>query len=430
MNSVNLYENIKNNWYDKEIPKIENCYIPFIKGIITPHAGQEYISPSIEKIIKYVNFKYYEKIIILSTNHYLWENSISPKAEFLKTTKRNYKLKTLETENILTNTESFTGHSLKVEHSFLHVFKILDHVEINKNLEIILILVGKNYDNLYDLLKKELTKKTLIWANTDLNHSNTNKELEDKITLDKIVRNELSFDNKSLCGLFSTKLMINLMKDNFNLVYPRLYSSYLVSKTKYVGYMDGFYVPKFTLKMIPKLVINIIRKNKISNYSDNLINEIDKFLVILDNKKPYGAFVSLFNGKELRGCVGLFNDLKTSARRNIIKSTLRSYFSDSRFRYKPIKSNEKLRYKINLIHPSESIDTNIIEEYYKKNLGKYGLTLYFQDGTRATFLALVIKEILDKNNGNFNEIIKKLAEKSGCRNCKIEKAEKYICEEL
>lgn len=127
--------------------KDSNFYIPFIKGILTPHAGLDYILPSIQKVIKYVNFKQYNKIIILSTNHYSSSLSVSPNFNIIQTKKRSYNLKSLETKEILKNRESCSGNSNILEHSFLHVFKILDQVEINEDLEIVLILVGKNYEN-------------------------------------------------------------------------------------------------------------------------------------------------------------------------------------------------------------------------------------------------------------------------------------------
>lgn len=225
--------------------------------------------------------------------------------------------------------------------------------------------------------------------------------------------------------------MIELIKEKkYNLINHKLYSSYLKSKTRYVGYLDCYYVPKIKLNQIPEFVVKIIRENKIKKCVHDLVKLIINFLKINnENKNPFGIFVSIFNGKELRGCIGYFNNGITTAKENLVKSTIQSYCCDSRFLHKPIKPDENLNYKISLLHPSENIEVSNLETFYKNNLGYYGLTLYFEDGKSETFLGSVVKDIYNETK-NFKDILLKLSVKSGCKKCKIIKADKYKCETI
>ena len=201
---------------------------------------------------------------------------------------------------------------------------------------------------------------------------------------------------------------------------------------------------KFNLLNIPRFTINnlFLIKNFKSKRLDNteINNYIDYIKKLLNNKidfyydKSYGIFITIEKNNEVRGCIGNFQ-LKNNLVEYIIEYTIMTGFND--YRYEALKLNEidSLTYKINFLYKPEIIYPNYNLNIYDiiKNdiiLGIHGITIYFNDNKRSTFLASVLKDnfkIMNKENW---KILEDELRKKAKSNEKIVKIERYICKEF
>lgn len=100
---------------------------------------------------------------------------------------------------------------------------------------------------------------------------------------------------------------------------------------------------------------------------------------LLNQKK--GAFVTLFNNGELRGCIGTFLPVQENIGQEIIKNAVSACSKD--FRFKPITEEElpELSYEVSLLSEPERI-------HKKSELDpkKYGIIVQTLDGRAGLLL--------------------------------------------
>lgn len=99
-------------------------------------------------------------------------------------------------------------------------------------------------------------------------------------------------------------------------------------------------------------------------------------------REPRGAFVSIYNGHELRGCRGRIGALRP-LHETVMEQVVNSALDDHRFTDVTAKELPDLRYSISVLTPRRAIDGpgDIV-------LGRDGVILE-KDGRRAVFLPQV-----------------------------------------
>ena len=191
------------------------------------------------------------------------------------------------------------------------------------------------------------------------------------------------------------------------------------------------------IKIPRKVYLDLFGKIKKQDEIESTFVDYNKIYEV-----PYGIFVTIEEKEtnNLRGCVGTF-ELKNNLEMSIIIQTYQSIFKDSRFNDNKLKETdlEHIKFKINFlsepfqIWPNKSQNAeNVIKE--KLIVGLHGITLYFGEN-RATYLAKVLVEFFEIPEGQpistekWNELKRKLAEKSGGNIEILSKIELYECKE-
>jgi hypothetical protein len=140
-----------------------------------------------------------------------------------------------------------------------------------------------------------------------------------------------------------------------------------------------------------KLLLKISR-----NQLKQLFNrEIDENYLVTKNLEAHcGAFVSLYNGSELRGCIGVFKADKPLYE-TIKDVTVSSALNDHRF--SPITSDEvdELTIEISVLTPLERI-----ENIHEIELGKHGI--YIKKGV---FSGTFLPQVALKTNWTVEEFV-------------------------
>ena len=415
-----------------------------IKGIIVPHAGLAYSGQIADEVYKQIDFSKYEKILLLSTNHYDQNNSYIPESTFFTLNSKQYNFEIIDNDNISKSDEKFNN-----EHSWIVQLPFIDETK-----NIIPILVGNNYQSYqYDIFKL-IDDKTLVIANTDLLHCGGENE-EKCVNIDeenyKTICNIKDFkldETNKLCGRNAISLFNYIAsKKNWNFEQKFYTTSDKISNSsRSVGYVSMIFTPNEKknimecnldeLIKIPRIVYKELFKTEESDIESTFVNYNKIYEV------PYGIFVTIEEKvtNKLRGCVGTFK-LKSNLEMSIIIQTYKSIFNDSRFNNNKLEENdlEHIKFKINFlskpfeIWSNESQNAeNVIQE--KLIVGLHGITLYF-GGNSATYLAKVLVENFKIPEGQqistekWNELKRELAEKSGGNIENLSKIELYECKE-
>lgn len=137
-------------------------------------------------------------------------------------------------------------------------------------------------------------------------------------------------------------------------------------------------------------------------------------------KAKRGAFVSVYIGKELRGCIGTFSESK-ALYANVKNMAVSAAFSDKRFR--PIKKEEmpELRIEISVLTPRKRIyDPDEVE------IGKHGIFMV-SGMSKGTLLP----QVAVKNKWNSLEFLEYCAKyKTGLHKSGWKDAELYTYEAI
>ena len=164
-----------------------------------------------------------------------------------------------------------------------------------------------------------------------------------------------------------------------------------------------------------------IAESAILNYLDGNI-DIDISPEKLDSeiKRNAGAFVSVYIGKELRGCIGTFSESKPLFE-NVKKMAVSAAFTDNRFR--PIGKEEtvKLQIEISVLTPRKRIFSP--DEI---KIGKHGI--YIISGMNKGTL---LPQVAEKNQWSSLEFLEYCAHyKTGLHKSGWKDAELYTYEAI
>ena len=397
-----------------------------LSALITPHAALRYCGNLLDNSYSQIDWKKYEKIIMLSTHHQ--KGNFIPQSKIFKLPNKSFSILDLNINDIVEQSDEMflNEHSWLVQMPFLRFF----------NIPICIILISDFDQRIVDRLSEVIDYQTLLLANTDLLHCGKrfnvncpqNYDEFNKETIKKIKNLEIEgYKNHSMCGFNCIKTFLKILKKKYKIEYAKdlYYSSSDVDKKldTSVGYASISFFDSNVLRKeeisilkIPREIIEFyfLEKEynlKISNQND--IHEvISKFK--LEHRwnfinKKYGIFVTINDQNDkLRGCIGTFKPSEVNY--SIAKQTLLSAFFDDRFDPVTNKEFQNLKYKINFLgtpfivykyeeYTSSPLNTLLTLKPSMK-FGEYighGITIKFKNNTRSTYLSSVLKnfEITD-----------------------------------
>lgn len=418
---------------------INNDYLPNfnigkknISAMILPHAGSMYVKDIMDYIFSEIDIDLFDNILLITTNHNNNNN--------YQTSDKNDTFEHIESEHIITD-DMFFG----LEHSHQSVMPYL--CKINK--PIYLVSIGQFSEGLIvDLLK--VINKTLIIGNTDLLHCGSNYKITcgdihtiNKNTIEKIIHHDMTFKSYEMCGSNAIKTFIKLI-EYFNYMYSEhvYITSDMIEKNfdNSVGYVGMIFSNVNNLKFnkyllnLPKKIINWIFESSFEEHSIHDIiyefrkNKLNKLQLNINNIE--GIFITIEKNNILRGCIGTFKLINNDLIETILNRTIMSAFYDNRFSKITYDEVKYLSYKINFLHKPFIVDIGDIFDILK--VGTHGITIYFNDGLNATYLASVLYEHFNITQDNlrnkFDVLVNSLKDKAGS-NSNINYIELYECHE-
>jgi AmmeMemoRadiSam system protein B len=450
--------------------------------LILPHAGTKIIRSIFEHVFSNIR-RDFKRIILLSTNH---SNRKNYQSSFKSILKPKINLETIDGIDI-------DNKEFLVEHSFLSVLPFIAKFNLPTSIVVIgnhrkdLDLIKNTLERIGDTVGTEKMSDTLLIANTDLLHCGKNfdsicpsiDEYNEK-TIENILNMQTDFEIESMCGSNCIKMFLSLINNtkgtntkntntnNTNTnntkfthtYFDTIYSSsdkILRDKDSSVGYVgitymkngkdhntnqDNYQHNQDNYQDILKLPKMIISDKILERYFGQRLSTSDKLKIIdqfkSDHKINYfiqinnvnGIFVTIMKNGKLAGCIGTFN-LIGDIINTVLDRTLETAFNDTRFEplnIEDVRSNV-LTYKINFLKKPFVIGNKISDIVSTMNIGTHGITIHFGDGSAATYLPSVMRDlgITQRNlHQTVNELIKSLAKKSGTRDMSsIKKIELY-----
>lgn len=336
-------------------------------GLIVPHAGYPYSGPVAGYAYKLIKSyaSDFDTIVILGVNHHLKGFS---KNSLFKGTSYSSPLGEIQIDQRLSSRMfkyfgiTFNEKAHQREHS---IETQIPFIQKTGNFKILPIIIGdysaKNCSLMADILIKELVEKkekVLFLASSDFSHfhpySEANKmdahalDIIKNLDLKKFAEASYKTQDIELCGYGpSMILMIMAKKLGYNDVEVLKYlnsGDTKGSKSNVVGYASiAFYPGKktiqedkpmdkknknsltkeekiFLLKTARKTLISHIKTNK----HDSVKTDNPKFL------EKRGAFVTLHQNSELRGCIGYIKPFKPLID-TIVENTINASTNDLRF---------------------------------------------------------------------------------------------------
>jgi len=389
-------------------------------AVIVPHAGYVFsggvAAASYKQIDRNKKFKH---IFIISSSHtmYFEGASVYSQGDFItplgkvevdtlaQWLDKNYSV-------INSNTQPHQKeHSIEVQLPFLQYW-------LKNPFTIIPIIVGGESQStcmsLSTALKQYFNEDNLFVISTDFSHyplyedaiqsDNTMAEAvlsnsSQKFMLTKLKDESKGYSNlvTAMCGWTSTLTLLNITQDRNDIAYKKILyknsgdSPEYGDKNRVVGYYAICAIKtekkveksQFVLTEEEKIELLKIARKTISDYlKDGNIERLDESKLSSNLLAKAGAFVTLKEAGQLRGCIGSFNP-DQSLYKVVQSMAIASATED--YRFTPVVKSEvsKLEIEISVLTPLKKI--NSINEIV---LGKHGI--YIKKGGRSgTFLPQV-----------------------------------------
>jgi MEMO1 family protein len=395
-----------------------------IQALIAPHAGYVFSGEVAASSYNQIDpDRKFDNVFILASSHHMsFEGaSIYYKGNYI-TPLGTVKVNTTLARQIMKDNPVFTDktnshtpeHSVEVQLPFLQYHMKTDYM-------IVPIILGtqspSTAQKIAAALKPYLNEKNLFVISSDFSHYPDYEEAEmvDKLTADAIVKNSpdtllntlQNNDDKdignlatSLCGWTSVLTLLYMTEGNNDLTFKEIEyknsgdSKMYGDKDRVVGYYSivvdrampqtrdqGFYLNDQEKKQL----LEIARETMESYVSTGKVPDIDQKTLTPAMKENCGAFVTLNENNELRGCIGRFD--ATSPLWDVVQQmAVASATQDSRFMPVTTKEFNSIDIEISVLTPLKKI--NSIDEF---EYGKQGI--YMKKGFMAgTFLPQVATE--------------------------------------
>ncbi|MDP2938967.1 MAG: AmmeMemoRadiSam system protein B [Candidatus Omnitrophota bacterium] len=399
--------NVAGSFYPKHAKALQNQINGFLSQIlaekiegeilamISPHAGYEYSGAVAAYGYKAIKELKYTTVIVIAPSHYvdfkgssIWLSGAfkTPLGEIPVDSQLGAKI-VAENKNIRFLPQAFSKeHSLEVQLPFLQT--------VFKNIKIVPIVMGKpNFEDC-GLLAKAIAKAigerddVLVIASSDMSHFHVFQEANaiDKKTL-KLLEN---FDLKGLwdkgingeielCGLSSviTALLYSKEREANEIKILKYANSGDVTGdfSRVVGYTSAL-IYKKTSEKGDKAMLNDVQKQKLLEIARESLENYIKFgkrvnFSSADSQlnQERGAFVTLTEKGELRGCIGrIVADMPLYL--VISQMAIEASTSDPRFYAVKAEELKDLEIEISVLSPIEKID-----DINKIEVGIHGLII-------------------------------------------------------
>lgn len=399
-----------------DLPELE----PNIRAIIVPHAGYVYSGQVAAYAYKALIGKSISRVIILGNSHqeFFEGASIYPKGYFETPLGKieidsDFAQKLMEADKKIYFKESthLEEHSLEVQLPFLQ--KVLS-VSGWKIVPIILGNQEGSVDVLINALKNLLDDKTLIVVSSDLSHypkyedaNYSDGKIIDAIlsgkrdnlkkTIFELEKEEISNLQTCACASDTIEVAMGLMGDkNSKLLKYANSGDVSGDKSRVVGYASIVFMDSLPISTQNSELLNKNQQKRLLEIAKDSVETYIKDGKILEIKendpelgKPLGAFVTLKEEGELRGCIGVFTgDVDEPLYKIVSEMAISAAVNDPRFN--PITKNEldKLDYEISVLSPLKKVSS-----WKDIEIGKHGVRII--RGSRA---GVFLPQVATENN--------------------------------
>ena len=386
------------------------------KAIIVPHAG--YIFSGHCAMSAYQRLQPSENIFIFAPSHHcIFDNIALPKYTYFSTPfgsieVNNRIIKEINEKfpSIIDDTMFDSEHSIEVQLPMLHyVFNppkqsaaefVKNLKNMGKKLRIVPILVGRcDYKLISDIITEYWETSSFI-ISSDLSHFYTHEQCRqiDTYTATIIETGKTDcFVNEQACGLIGIKGLVDFAKKNsFSLIRSQMYNSGDIcdDKSKVVGYGSWFLYDSarnnYIKSYYSKYVLKSAQESINACFNEEEYSPVDIPPVLTQ----YGAaFVTLYKGSALRGCIGSIFPTKPLIL-DIIDNAKNAAFYDSRFEPLTVEECKNIGISVSILSPIEKIEFKDEKDLMSK-IYPNGIIIAERD-KRAVYLPEVWEQLPDR----------------------------------
>jgi AmmeMemoRadiSam system protein B/AmmeMemoRadiSam system protein A len=391
-----------------------------VLAIIAPHAGYVFSGEVAASAFNQVEKKHYNNVFVIGSSHhaYFEAASLYTAGDFMtplgkvKVDKELSKTLLKSNSCFIDNSEAHTPeHSIEVQLPFLQYV-------LGNDINLVPVLIGtqsqKSCNEIAMALKPYFNDENLFVISTDFSHypeysdaTKSDNDIAQAIvsnspagflkTKQKLEESGMKNLATAICGWTSVLTLLDITENIpgtsiLPVNYKNSGDSYYGDKDQVVGYYAMAVTgtvntsSRSFLSDKEKKSLLVLARNTIEGYIVNhKIPDVDKKVITQGTSQPCGAFVSLHEKGELRGCIGNFSAEKP------LYSTIQDMAvasSTQDYRFSPVQADEidKLEIEISVLTPLRKISS--IDEIL---LGKHGI--YIIKGIhKGTFLPQVATE--------------------------------------
>ncbi len=336
-------------------------------GLVSPHAGYIYSGPVAGAVISRVRFK--DTFVIMGPNHTgrgkpfsimtegVWQTPLGDVKIDAELGKRILALSScLEEDSSAHQYE----HSIEVQIPFLQYFR--------PDIRIVPIILTHASSTIYQEIGKdiaqaikELGRKTVILASSDMTHYEPQEAARNKDTqaIEAILR--LNADellrrieelNISMCGYAPVVSLISAAKElgakGAELVKYQTSGDASGDYSSVVGYA-GIIIKATEMHPLVKLARETVETYVREGETPQLAS------LTPEMKEKAGVFVSIHKLGALRGCIGTFEPQKENVAKEIITNAVSSATRDPRFSPVTLEELEQLTYSVDVLTTPEPV---------------------------------------------------------------------------
>jgi AmmeMemoRadiSam system protein B/AmmeMemoRadiSam system protein A len=415
----------------KNLSQFELAVDEEVIGLIAPHAG--YVFSGIvaaSAFMQLENIPPRKRVFLIGSSHHRDFNGVSIYNMGNYVTPFGHVKVDLPLANELINSSEIINFN-KDAHTFEHSLEVLlPFIQYfwKNSFEIIPVILAthskKTCNELAKILQPYFTQENLFVVSTDLSHYPEYKNARevDKLTVDatltgdpEILLEQIENNKKkyipnlatSMCGWTSVVTLLYLTESiNGIQINPILYQNSGDAKLygdteKVVGYQSVAFTKKkekmeFILTNEEKeILLETARKSISSYHATGARYQVDLSKATPNIKSPGGAFVSVYVGKELRGCIGRMQSTATPLIEVVAETAVSAAFHDSRFASITNDELHEASIEISVLTPLKKIhDISEIE------LGKHGIYIK-KDFRTGTFLP----QVADKTDWSVEDFL-------------------------
>ena len=432
---LNVNNHKKKSFLDNSVGKIYTancCKISSensVKALVLPHAGSFFVKQIMDYSFSLVDKTDFKSVLLLTTNHKDDKNYALQASEILYDNDQKIRVLRVESNALDASQDIFYK-----EHSFLSVLPYLKQLQ----LPVSILIVGRYDVELIEDITRQMDEHTLLVANTDLLHCGATfgtkcppgVEVYNRETVKKIIENDFTDEigmRGRVCGRAAVESFSEIVK-----ILGFSYTEYCISSSDSMTGDDATSVGYCSILYNRTGRANFENNKILSNLPEDVLTQNIGFHFRLHIREVAGLFVTIKKNNILRGCIGTFKLDGMDVLRGIQKYTFLAAYRDDRFH--PVQQAEipLLTYSITFLKKPIVVALEALFDCFV--VGLHGITIYFEDGRSATYLATVITEHFNVKTSHdfenkFRKIEKSLRKKAHSRSV-IHRVEIYKCIEI